>query len=397
MTDFQSNVGEISEAELDKLFEGNTTITIDTKDVALATDLKTEDKNPLVTKTNSADIPFVDIEKLDAEPTAEAEVEEEEAEVKAVPEKVKATKAKDIQPEVNEVLKNTATYLIEKGLWQDFEGREDYLKDLTDEGYAELAAKQQEFIVNQQVEEAINSTGDYGKAIIEYAKNGGDPDKVVDLFKEQKAVESIGIDSEDGQKAVIEKYYTEVFDWTKDKAKKYINNLITSDELETEAKEVQDKYTQYYKEQLEEIQVQQAQVVKQQQEEQKRFVQTINTKLTERKDFTESDRKLIQNAVFKYDKALPDGTKVNNFYLKFAEMQKNPDDYLDLVKFVMDKQGYNKKVKNVAETESTEKKWSFLKGNAAAASPSTGSKHEEPRETSKKSLDLDFGNILRKK
>lgn len=425
MDNLQTNISTVSEEFINELFDGKDVKNIDENSLELGrsnvkvdlTDGKGGEygKNPLI-QTGSESIPYYDLEKDEVEevtPNGEDKDEEEEDKTKkAEPEVPKKGKqpAKKEEPEevkkpeaaasegqegVKEVLKNTVNFMIDKGLWKDIEDKDTLLEDLDEDGYAELVAKQHEAIIQEKVAEEINSTGDYGKAIIDYARKGGNPDELIDLFKEQKEVQSIAIDEEDGQKTLVEKYYNEVFGWSKDKVKKYINTLIAADELKGEAEEVQEKYTEHYKAEVAQRQQEQDRIVAQERENQKKFVQTINTKLSERKDFTDKDRKLIQESIFRYDKALADGTKVNNFYLKFAEMQKNPDDYLDLVKFVMDKKGYDEKVKKAEQKTQTEKKWSFIKGNGAV-DKTTGSRHDERKSASDKSQlkELDFSSVL---
>lgn len=403
MSDLQATISTISESELEKLFGDEPIKNINENDVVLGkSNVKVlgDDKDKTIkVGGNTNNIPVIDnIDDLFSD-DKEITKKEESPKIDDKGEPIKKVEKKEEQknqsnPDVVEVLKNTAKFLIDKGFWKDFVDSETVLAQLTEEGYAELATRQNEELRNEIREETIGATGDYGKAIIDYVENGGNPDEVIDIFKEQKRVESIAIDTEDGQKNLIEKYYTEVYDWTPEKTKKYINNLISSDELESEAKEVDTKYKEYFKQEVATLQLQAQADKKASQEREKAFIQTINNKLLERKDFTDKDRKLIQDSVFKYDAALADGTKVNRFYLKFAEMQKNPDDYLDLVNFVMDKEGYNKKVKTKEDSKGVDKSWKFLSKNSSVAK-TTGSK-PEVQETNTKSQGLSFSSLLNK-
>jgi len=410
MADLQTSISTISEEQLNALFGDETTKNVNENDIALG-------KSPAVKVGNSAqddvfsvknthnDIPFVDLDNLEdlsekkKEETKVVEKTEEELSVEAkkaekkIPSKKEETKVDTTPSGVLETLRNTARFLIEKGQWRDFENSEEILSTLDEAGYEELALKQQEAILEDGYKEKIDKTGDYGKAILEYIENGGNPDEVIDLFKEQKVVEAIPIDTEDGQKDLIQKFYTEVYDWSLEKAKKYINTLISNDELESEAQEVDTKYKKFFEEEVATLQLQQKAVEQQNREKQKIFAQTINSKLTERKDFTDKERKLIVDSIFKYDSALPDGTKVNKFYLKFAEMQKNPDDYLDLVSFVMNKQAYNDKVKIKEDNKKVEKKWSWIKSNSAVDKTKGGSFEDDDKTTKS---NLDFSSILNK-
>lgn len=413
MADLQTSITTISEDQLNAIFGDEPTKHITEDDVVLGkSPVKVEGKSKeqiFQTKTPGSDIPFVNLDDLEdgdenAKPaenkTEETEEEKEAARILAEStKKEKKTKKEEAKPapasnEVLETLRNTAKFLIEKGQWRDFENSDEILSTLDEAGYEELALKQHEAILEDGYKEKVDRTGDYGKAIFEYIDNGGNPDEVIDLFKEQKAVEQIAIDSEDGQKQLIQKFYTEVYDWSPEKAKKYINTLISNDELESEAQEVDGKYKDFFKQEVENLQLQQKALEQQKKDSQKQFAQTINTKLAERSDFTDKEKKLIVDSVFKYDSALPDGTKVNKFYLKFAEMQKNPDDYLDLVSFVMNKQAYNEKVKVKDSNAKVEKKWSWIKSNSAV-DKTKGTAYEDSNNLSPKSK-LDFSSILNK-
>lgn len=400
MTDLQTSITTISEEQLNSLFDDGAVANIDENNLAASKVQVQKDTKDNVIQSQTSNIPYFDVDSLEEEAQEEEKQEEEtpaeEIEAKKTKTTPKAAKKEEESTDASvvEVLKNTAKYYISKGLWKDFEGSEEALNNLTEEGYADLAEKQYDAILEERHNEKIAKTGDYGKAIFDYIENGGNPDEVIDLFKEQQRIELIPIDSEDGQKQLIEKFYTEVYDWTSAKAKKYIDNLVSNDELESEAQEVDTKYKEYFKKEVESAQLQQKVAFQAEQDRQKEFIKTINNKLTERKDFTEKERKIIQEAVFKYDKTLSDGTKVNAFYEKFAQMQKNPDDYLDLVNFVMNKEGYNAKVKAKEENKEVDKKWKWLAKNSAT-DKTKGSNYDKQAE--KDIAELNWSSVLNRK
>ncbi len=189
--DFNTQVETISSEQFDSLFSGN-----DTQPTATpgADNLIVgKDKVPQVTNNTGADIPFIDLDTLE-EGTTEKTTEEAVAEpTEKVEEKVE-TEPKVEEPSQEDVdqskviLKNTVNFLIEKGIWQDFDGRDDL--ELDEETYAELAVKQDEARLTDKFNELVDSTGDYGEAIISHIKNGGNPDEIIDIFKEQKQVGS---------------------------------------------------------------------------------------------------------------------------------------------------------------------------------------------------------------
>jgi len=309
------------------------------------------------------------------------EVEEKPKKVKKNPEAAqKAQEAEEKKEGVYSVLKNTVDYLIEQGAWEDFEGREEM--ELDEEAYAKLVVEQDKRRVQSMFDEMVDSTGTFGKAIIDFVKNGGNPDEIIDLFKEQKQIQSINIDTLDGQKEIIKHYYTEVMGWKPEKADKYISNLVLSDELEAEAQEVKESIGAFYQKEAQRLNAEREEFANRQKEAEQAFESNIRSAVKERKDLTPNERKTVEDYLLRYDQKLPNGNMVNKFYVNFAKMQANPADYIDLVLFVMDKQKFVQKVATKEKTEATASAFKFIKGNGAV-SAKKGSSYEQMRKQDK--------------
>jgi hypothetical protein len=334
---------------------------------------------------------FDEFDDVDDNQDEEIEDEEEETEEDDKPKKTKRAEKlaenEDTQKGVNSVLKNTMDYLIQQGAWEDFEGREEL--ELDNETYAKIALEQDSRRLQSMFEEMVDSTGPYGKAIIEFAKNGGNPDEVIDLFKEQKQLNSIDIEDINGQKDIIKHYYTEVMGWKSEKADKYISNLVLSNELEDEAKEVKDHFTAYYQKEVSRLNKEREDHVQRQKEAEQAFETNIRSAIKERKDLTPSERKLVEEQLLRYDQKLPNGNLVNKFYVNFAKMQANPADYIELVMFVNDKQKYTERVAIREKNKATTSAYNFIKGNGAT-SAKKGSSYEQIRKNDKVT-GFDFG------
>lgn len=355
-----------------------------------------EEEEDTTTKKKAAAkrTPAKKVEVIEEEEDAEEDdEEEEEVEDKK---KTKTTKSKEApaeeeeaSPEVSGVLKSTVDYLINQGIWQDFEGREDL--DITEEVYAKLVAQQDALRVSGMFEELVDSTGPFGKAIIEYVKNGGSPDEIIDLFKEQKQVESIPLDSADGQKEMVKHYYTEVLGWKAERVEKYISNLVISNELESESKEVKELFGSYYKKEADRLNKEQDEYVSKQKEAEQAFASNIKSTIKERKDLSTIEKKTVEDYLLNYDQRLPNGNLVNKFYVNFAKMQANPQDYVDLVMFVMDKQKFMKKVSTQEQTKAAAEAFKFIKGNGAVSTKKGSSYDQATRTKEKKVVSLDWG------
>jgi hypothetical protein len=343
-------------------------------------------KQPKVKQEEAiVDLDDSDIEDFNDEETEEEEVEEEEEEkpkksTKKAEAVQKTQESEEKKGEVLSVLKNTVDYLIEQGAWEDFDGREEM--DLDEETYAKLVIEQDKRRVQSMFDEMVDSTGTFGKAIIDFVKNGGNPDEIIDLFKEQKQIESINIDSLDGQKEIIKHYYTEVMGWKPEKADKYISNLVLADELEEEAKDVKESIGAFYQKEAQRLNAEREEFAARQKEAEQAFESNIRSAVKERKDLTPTERKTVEEYLLRYDQKLPNGNMVNKFYVNFAKMQANPADYIDLVLFVMDKQKFVQKVATKEKTEAAANAFKFIKGNGAV-SAKKGSSYEQMRKNDK--------------
>lgn len=311
-----------------------------------------------------------------AKPESESEEDTEDAE---------ETDSKQI----NSVLSSTVDYLIQSGKWVDFEGREDL--EITDEVYADLAAKQDEYRVSKLFNELVDSTGDYGKAIISHIKSGGNPDEIIDLFKEQKLLQQIDTSTEVGKQSMIEKYYKEVLGWKPEKVERTVKRLITDNEIDTEFTDVKEMYDKHYQEQLQQTQEKAKQQELENTQRQATFVNNIKSALQQDTSLTENDKSLIQNSVFNFKHTLPNGQKVNDFYVKFAELQADPKEYIEFVRYVMDKENYKKSLRREEKTVANKNAFSFIKGGTALSkTKNSQTQINESKEKPYKGTDFSF-------
>lgn len=416
LNQIDSSISQISEDQLNDLFADTPkgTPNADTIVGGKKPENKDDkdDKSPIVAIKDDGGIPQIDMadfdeddedtqnvdkdkiaaeakKKADAEAKAKADAAknddttDDEAKKKAeADKKAKKPETKVDKAEVSSILKNTVDYLIEQGVWQDFDGREDLTdEDYTEDTYAQLAAKQDENRLNAKFSELLDSTGPYGKAIIDFVSQGGNPDQIIDLFKEQQRVEAIDTKSEAGQKAIIERYYEDVMGWNKAKVQKYINTLVGSNGLEEEANDTKELFDSFYEDQLQEVNQKQEQYRQEQARREQDFSKNITTALTSRSDLNEKEKRVIKDSILKYDKKLPDGSLVNDFYLEFAKMQADPSAYIDLVMFVTDNANYKKRIQKTADSTGAQKAFKFIKGNTAL-NAKRGTSHDRTERTS---------------
>lgn len=402
ITDLNTSVANISSEALDQLFAETPDTQVNADDLKVPV---SPDKNPIIQNNNSSlvDVPVVDLDNLEEpeekeEKTEKVEKKEEKVEVVAETKEVKEEKTTkepekgddlDVQAR-NEFLKNSVSYLVEKGIFKDFEGREEL--EIDEETFSKLLEKQIESKIEDAYSSKKKSAGEYGEAILEFLESGGEPDKIIDLFKERKQIEEFPISDEDSQSELVTKWYKEVHGWKPEKIKKYLDTLNSEEgALESEAEDIKGKYRENYNRQIEALKEEQQQYKIEQLQKQKAFENNITAAIEKNSDFDDKRKRFIKDSIFRF-KTLDDGTKVNDFYIKFAEWQNNPEKYVELAEFIMDKEGYLKRKSIDIENKVVEKTFNFVKGNAAL-NKNKGSKHVEKAESS--SAGTDFSVIFK--
>lgn len=390
---FDSQITQLSTDQLDQLFDATPDSTPSADTLVVGKDTSKEGmidpSTAPIAPNSSSDIPFYNPE-TDDQPDViqDAEIVDDKAEPKTkAPKKAAAPKetapvegaAEQADPKavdesnINNVLKNTVDYLVSSGKWVDFEGREDL--EITQDSYAELAAKQSEYSAVSTFNELVDGTGEYGKAIFNHMKNGGNPDEIIDLFKEEKQISKIDTSTEEGKQTLIEKYYKDVLGWKPEKVDRTVKRLITDNIVDEEFADVKEMYDEHYKKRLNELDVQAKATERQNEERQVKFVSSIRAALDESEDLAPKEKEQIANSILQFKHKLQNGQKVNDFYLKFAEVQSDPKEYVDLIRFIMDKKKYVESISRKKETAANLKAYNFIKGNAAVAKPKSTELH----------------------
>lgn len=384
-----SSIANLSEEDFNSWFEDTPKGTPSADDLVGGKD-KPEIKQVKEDEVIQVKSPLDGIEEINIEDFEEKKIEDKDKkESEKTDEKIedKEEVTEEAQA-INEVLKSTTDYLVKKGLWLDWKDRD--TQEITPEVYAEIAAKQDEVRLNNMFNELIDTTGDYGKAIINFVKEGGNPDDIIDIFKEQKQVESIDTKSEEGKKILINKYYKEVHNWKPEKIERQIATLIGSEGLETEADEIKELYNEFHKKELQKVTAEQAEYQETLRKRESEFKDTITKTIVARQDLNEKEKKFIQKSVLDYNVKLPNGNQVNEFYVKFAEVQANPEEYVDLVRFIMDKKNYLEKLSSKTTNKAIDEAYSFIKGNTAL-STKKGSQHDKIERKNTDVVEFNFG------
>lgn len=398
----------ISDADLDNMFADSpdTTVTanmlnntIKPNDVILGGN---DGETDLFQPKSGGDIPQIDFDAIEAAEGAAPEIKdepkEEENKDKVVTEKKKDEPEEEVVvPETAEVktaLKNTVNYLVETGLWKDFEGRDDM--EIDSETYAKLSAEQDKERLNEKFGELVESTGEYGKAIIEHIKNGGNPEEVLDIFQEKTELQTFDKSTQQGKLDYMYTYYTEIVGMDEDQAKKYLSALLKDESpdesIAQELTKVEAKFEAHYKTRLAEVERKTIEAKQDNIKKQEAFVSNIKGAL-EKEELTPKEKRLIEDSITKFKNKLPNGAVVNDFYIKFAEKQNDPAEYVKLVQFILDREGYEKKVALKDSSKKAQEKFNFTVNNKKTSGIASKSleRDEDPNDK------LDFSVIFKNK
>lgn len=254
-------------------------------------------------------------------------------------------------------------HLIEKGVFYDFEGREDFV--YSEENYLQLVEKQAEWKADERYNSKIEKLGDY-KVLIDHLEDGGDPDEIIDIFKESQELSKIDTSTVRGKVDYLRYYYIEEEGWTESKFERNAK-LWAADEnlLNEEFRDAKADMDNIIQRKVQEKRLAVEQYNREQETLKQNFEISINGALKEDEDLTPSDRKIVRDALFKHDHSLADGRMVNKFTYEFMKIQANPKEYLNLIKTVLFKEKVDKVKTQKIETEATKKIWNTIKGNAS--------------------------------
>lgn len=263
--------------------------------------------------------------------------------------------------EIKDFLKARVNLLLKKGEWKQFEidGKKPGDIEWDEDTFAEIELQQRSWQRQELKDDLLDSFGPYGRDIAEYASNGGDPDKLIEIFQEQQRIQTSDITNEDGQKAMVLEYQTKVLGKSVESANRFIKNLIADKELEAEAKETKTLLDKDLEEQAEALKTEAEETKKANEkaikDSQLLFAKNVNELVNKATDIPADEKQQLIKVLTKFDKQLKNGAKVNEFYFKFAEFKKDLPNYIKLVRLVMNPEKFMKSLKNEGKTETAEK------------------------------------------
>lgn len=221
----------------------------------------------------------------------------------------------------------------------------------------------------------VKNSDEITRNLFDYKEKGGDPLELLQLYKQQDEVEKMEITDQRGQRKVVEKYYKEVLGWEEDEIDDHVESLAATEKLEKEAQRLKGKFDAHYENELKLKQDRQQKVQQREalllQQRQEAFSKALDGNKVSKK---EADG-LYKIAFGKGQ--LPDGRVMDMIDYEIAKIQRDPDKFLDLVRFIHNKEEYLKTISQVKindENNKSFKKLAMVSGRKTEAVPTNENK-----------------------
>lgn len=264
--------------------------------------------------------------------------------------------------ETKELYKSMTDYLVQSGKWLDFDEREKM--EFTDETFAQLVEKQDEFRLDQMWDKKIAGLGPYAQAIIDYEAKGGKAEDLISQFKAQEEAKQYDISTKDNQLAFIRNYYQKELGWKKDRVDKHVTllELAGDDNIAAHATDLKADYDVVYNSRIEQMRNQQTTFRQEQERREMEYATAITQAISSRNDLSAQEKQYFVDFALKYNTQLPDGRMVNQAYVKLAQIQSNPELYTRFLEFIDNPEKFTQKISQQEETKATKKAFQFVVG-----------------------------------
>lgn len=215
--------------------------------------------------------------------------------------------------------------------------------ELDEETFGEVLQYSKEYLQEQLSNNVREQyTSKLGSDIIEFLENGGDYNTFAELVKEQNKIQDYNLDTLEGQKAIVKKYYTEVLNYSEQRADSKIDKLVNYGDIEEEAIESKSQFDKHYQQIQKELVIKQQEAKQQQEAFRQKQITDFQTSL-QQKGLSQQTVDSYVDFVYKDAYRLQDGTTLPALDVKILQLQRNPEELSELVMFLTNKDEYLKK------------------------------------------------------
>jgi hypothetical protein len=262
--------------------------------------------------------------------------------------------------------KGITDFLIEQGIWSDFDERESI--DLNSESFAELWKHQAKEAAKREKNEEMSSYGSTANELMEYLKAGGSVEVFAQNFNSQRDIESISTEDSSDQEQLIREYYS-AMNWSKEKINRHVNRLKDEgeDSFKEEAEFSKNELVKIISEERQQLLSEQQQIAEDYRLRAERFNSSLKKEIYSDDNLADREKKEVEK--FLFAPAYEDkntGQRFSGFGVKFEEIKQDPKKYYKLIRFIKDIDSFEDKKK--IEKEVTKKTYNFLRSSAQTLS-----------------------------
>lgn len=338
------------------------------KDIANGTGLNSD--NILKEEYRSLDELENEEEEENEETKEELKTEKEEKE-----EKQEETEVEYPQELVVNLLRNTVENLIERGIWDDWDGREEVEWD--EEKYAEMSEQQALWRVEDERENVLSQDA-FFKTVKEYTDLGGDPEKMIELFVNQHTTkQEFDTSTQDGKIGFMINFMVKNQGLKKQRAELLVQRDVEDGVLDESYAELQAKSDELFKKQQDDLVAKQTQIQKQKEAQKQQRLAAFQNELKNQKlepKFANELLKFTHGIVGEYE-----GTKYTGLEWAYYKAMQDPKLTVKLAQFLQNPDKYDEIVSTQERNKEVERTFRALGG----AKSKTPVKQEAPKQEKK--------------
>ena len=226
---------------------------------------------------------------------------------------------------------------------------------------AEFADAFSDYVAEAKIE-SYKNTNEELKTLIDIAEKGGNLKELSKLYTERQEILEHDISKEEGQVEIIKQYYKSIGkndEWIK----KHVARLKSDDDLSTEAEEVKETFQLKKKEEADKKALLDQKEIKRKEEEKINKITMLGNSFI-KNGLSQKAAATAVDYVYKDAYKTKDGVTLTEFDKKIIDVKNNPDELLELIQFLNNKEKYIQLKTSKEITKKTENTFAnILKNN----------------------------------
>lgn len=273
------------------------------------------------------------------------------------------------------LLRNTVDNLIEQGIWDDWDGREEVEWD--EQKYAEMSEQQARWRIEDERENVLSQDA-FFKTVKEYQDLGGDPEKMIELFVTQHTTQQeFDTSTDDGKVGFIIDFMVKNQGISKQKAERLVQIDVEGGELDSTYTDIKTKADALFKKQQEDLLAKQTQIQKQKEALKQQRLTSFQAELKNQKIEPKAANDLLKfthGIVGEYE-----GVKYTGLEWAYYKAMQDPKLTVKLAQFLQNPDKYDEIVSTQERNKEVERTFRALGG----AKSKTPVKQEAPKQDKK--------------